>query len=214
MQYELEKLNIKQVISYLSEKDPLLGAFLSEAPEFNIRIDPLLDPYTALIESIISQQITGKAAKTIYNRLLAYFSSTEARLNPLDILRADESELKSVGLSRPKCNAVKSLSEFYLDNKLPDICTLLKMKNEDIISLLTQIKGIGRWTVEMLLIFRLGRQDIMPATDHGIKKGFTALYKDKKATPRTIAAYAEDFYKPYKTVASWYLWRLSETIKT
>ncbi len=209
---EIEKANINEVKKYLSKKDKYMADFLKIAPEFNLKINNLTSVYQALIESIISQQLSGKAASTIFKRLCLLFNNNTVR--PLDIIRCDDEELRSVGLSRPKISYIRELTEYKLSGKLPSLKQLQKMSNEEIIDKLTQIKGIGKWTVEMLLIFRLGRIDIFSGNDLGLKKGFAVITRTFPQLPdqKTMIDYAEKQWKPYRSIASWYLWRACEGV--
>ncbi|MBQ3644489.1 MAG: DNA-3-methyladenine glycosylase 2 family protein [Candidatus Riflebacteria bacterium] len=207
---QIENADIEQVKEYLSKKDKYMAKFLKIAPEFNLKINSLTSVYHSLIESIISQQLSGKAASTIFMRLCNLFNSKQ--ILPLDIIRSDDDELRSVGISRPKIAAIRDLTDFELSGKLPDLKKLHKMKNEEIIENLTQVKGIGRWTVEMLLIFRLGRIDVFSSKDLGLRKGFAVIKGTYPNLPKIeeIEQYAEKYWKPYRSIASWYLWRACE----
>ena len=163
-----------------------------------------------MIESIISQQLSGKAAYSIYSKLCKLYNNNTVR--PLDIIRSEDDELRAVGISRPKISAIRDLTEFELSGRLPELKKLHKMSDSEIITNLTQIKGIGQWTVEMLLIFRLGRIDVISSNDLGLRKGF-AIIRGKYPTlpqPEEMFKYAEKHWKPYRSIASWYLWRACE----
>jgi 3-methyladenine DNA glycosylase/8-oxoguanine DNA glycosylase len=207
---QIERADIAQVKEYLSKKDKHMAKFLKIAPEFNLRINNLTSIYQALIESIISQQISGKAAQSIYNKLCRLFNNNSVR--PLDIIRSEDEELRTAGVSRPKIAAIRDLTEFEITGKLPSLSKLHKMENEEIIETLTQIKGIGRWTVEMLLIFRLGRIDVISGKDLGLRKGFAVIKGIYPTLPsdQEMLEHAEKHWKPYRSIASWYLWRACE----
>ena len=213
MKTEIEKANINKIKKYLSAKDKYMADFLKIAPEFNLKINNFTSVYQALIESIISQQLSGKAATTIFKRLCSLFNSNIVR--PLDIIRCEDEELRSVGISRPKIAYIRELTEYELSERLPSLKQLQKMTNEEIINKLTEIKGIGSWTVEMLLIFRLGRIDVISGKDLGLKKGFSVITRTypKLPTQEQMLEYAEKFWKPYRSIASWYLWRACEGIQ-
>ena len=153
--------------------------------------------------------MTGKAAGTIYARVLALFGTTST-INPLDIIRAKDSELRQAGLSGPKILAIRDLSEKTLAGEVPEIDHLKKMSDEEIISTLVKIRGIGRWTVEMLLIFKLGRPDVLAIDDYGLKKGFAILRGCTKLPSPTQLKNEGKIWQPYRTIASWYLWRIAE----
>lgn len=209
---EIEKANIREIKKYLSSNDHFMADFLKIAPEFNLKINNFTSVYQALIESIISQQLSGKAAFSIFNRLCMIFNSNIIR--PLDILRCEDDELRNIGISRPKIASIRDLTEFELEGKLPSINILHKMPNEEIIENLSKVKGIGRWTVEMLLIFRLGRIDVISGKDLGLRKGFSIIvgkYPSLVSSDEMLK-HAEKYWKPYRSIASWYLWRACEGI--
>jgi 3-methyladenine DNA glycosylase/8-oxoguanine DNA glycosylase len=131
---------------------------------------------------------------------------------PLDVIRASEEELRAAGLSRNKAIAIKDLAEFALAQKLPDENKIKQMTNEEIIETLTQIKGIGRWTVEMILIFRLGRADVTSLKDYGLQKGLALLSGNYPTLP-SISEFREqsEKWKPYRSIATWYLWRVADS---
>lgn len=212
MKTQIEKANIEEIKKYLSKKDRNMAKFLKIAPEFNLRINSQTTVYQTLIESIISQQLSGKAAATIFKRLCSFFNNNELR--PLDILRCDDDELRSIGISRPKIASIRDLTDYELRGELPSLKQLHKLENEEIIKKLSQIKGIGKWTVEMLLIFKLGRIDIISEKDLGLRKGFAIITGKYPNLPTSedMLNYAEKYWKPYRSIASWYLWRACEGI--
>ena len=210
MKTEIEKANISEVKSYLALKDKDFAEFFKIAPEFNLRINSFSSVYQALIESIIYQQLSGKAAYAIFRRLCSLFNNNSVR--PLDIIRSEDDELRAIGIARPKINSIRDLTEFETSGKLPNLKQLHKMDNDEIIDRLTKIKGIGQWTVEMLLIFRLGRIDVISGKDLGLRKGFAILKRTypNLPSPQMMLEYAEKQWKPYRSIASWYLWRACE----
>ena len=206
-------IDIAGAIKHLSAADADLGRFIKVAPAFNLQCDTQASPFMALLESIVYQQLTGKAAATIFARLLNLFSNRD-NLSPLDIIRAEDDELKSAGLSGSKIAAIRDLAEFAADGRLPDHKALQQMSDSEIISRLTSIRGIGRWTVEMLLIFKLGRPDVMAADDYGLRKGLAVIRNTPESLPdpQTLARQARS-WQPFRSIAAWYLWRASEMAK-
>jgi 3-methyladenine DNA glycosylase/8-oxoguanine DNA glycosylase len=161
--------------------------------------------FEALAESIVYQQLTGKAAATIHGRLCAMFP--RRRLQPEGILGASEADLRGAGLSRSKVLAVRDLATRTLEGHVPSVRELHRMTDDAIVEKLVQVRGIGRWTVEMLLIFRLGRPDVLPVHDYGVRHGFKLAYRKKVLpTPNELASQGEK-WRPFRTAASWYLWR-------
>lgn len=204
---------VRKGIKHLSKVDPQLGNWIRRLPKFQLQSDNFSSPFQALLEAIVYQQLTGKAAATIFSRLLALFGA-EKTVNPLDIVRAKDPELRKVGLSGQKILAVRDLAEKTLAGELPDLQKLQTMDDEKIISTLTKIRGIGRWTAEMLLIFKLGRIDVLAADDYGLKKGL-AILRAKQNLPSSKELKDEgSIWQPFRTIACWYLWRIAESVST
>ncbi|PKL42247.1 MAG: cysteine methyltransferase [Candidatus Riflebacteria bacterium HGW-Riflebacteria-1] len=204
--------DIDQVLKQLSQADANMGSLIETAPRFNLEFNANTSIFQALLESIVYQQLTGKAAATIFRRVLELFSGKH-EVTPLDIIRAGASELRSAGLSQNKVLAIKDLAQFAISGNLPEHAQMRLLSNSEIISRLTHIRGIGRWTVEMLLIFKLGRADVMAADDYGLRKGLAAIRGQKELpTPAELARQGLA-WKPYRSIASWYLWRAAENYK-
>lgn len=196
-------------VLHLRERDPRLALVIDQAGPFRMELDLLQRPFDALAESIVYQQLTGKAAGTIHGRLVALFKPAR-RIRPEALLLETDVRLRSAGLSRGKVAALRDLASKTLDGTVPTMARLRSMENEEIIERLTSIRGIGRWTVEMLLIFRLGRPDILPVTDYGVRKGFARAFRKRKLpTPVQLERYGRR-WAPYRSVAAWYLWRACE----
>ena len=167
------------------------------------------DVYLGLIKSIVSQQLSVKAAKTIYDRFVTLFESDYPEASVL--IEMDETQLRGVGLSRQKSTYVKNVAQFFIDNDLFERDWSLD-SNEEIIRMLTQIKGVGTWTVEMILMFVLSREDVLPVLDLGIQQGMIQLYgieEEKKALYKTMQEIAEP-WRPYRSVACLYLWAVKD----
>ena len=188
-------------------------------------------PFEALLESIVYQQLHGKAAAAIHAKLLRSFNPTH---NPNDLpenlvhptaqhlLDAPNEQLRAAGLSHNKALAVRDLAAKTLDGTVPTLARIRRMSDEDIIEHLTQVRGIGQWTVEMFLIFRLGRPDIFPTSDYGVRKGFALTFgklkPTDKVTPADLPKPAEmekraKKWVPWRSVASWYMWRACDLAK-
>ena len=196
-------------VRHLCETDPRLGQVIERAGPLRLELDVVQSPFAALAESIVYQQLTGRAAATIHGRLVGLFKP-ERRLRPESLLRAPDELLRSAGLSRGKVAALRDLAAKTQDGTVPSMARLKRMENEEIIERLTAIRGIGRWTVEMLLIFRLGRPDVLPVTDYGVRKGFARAFRKRKLpTPGQLEKYGKR-WAPYRSVAAWYLWRACE----
>jgi DNA-3-methyladenine glycosylase II len=194
----------RDAAEYLSKVDPVLASIIERAGI--APLTPHNNYYQSLVESIVSQQLSVKAAATILKRFLALFPGTDFP-EPGQILEQDIETLRSVGLSRQKGTYIQDLAVKVID-KTVQFDHLDSLSNDDIVYELTQIKGVGVWTVHMFLMFCMGRLDVLPVGDLGIKNGIFALYGlAEKPTPDEIMTIAdEQGWHPYATVASWYIW--------
>jgi len=200
-------------VEHLRASDPALKRVIDTAGPLRLQLKKTPSIFVALAEAIVYQQLTGKAAATIFARVCALFPRAHEGPTAEHILRVTDAKLRAAGLSRPKLLALRDLARRAKAGEIPTLAEVQRMDNEAIIERLTQVRGIGRWTVEMLLIFRLGRPDVLPADDYGVRKGFMAAFKKRELpAPKDLGKYGER-WKPYRTVASWYLWRAAETAK-
>jgi DNA-3-methyladenine glycosylase II len=191
------------IIKYLSQSDLRLGEVIGTVGKYSIKLRK--DPFQSLVESIIYQQLAGSAASTIYGRFIKYYNNSPPL--PEQILSTPDAVLKSsIGLSNKKIEYIKDLSARITDRKL-DLVKLCEMTDEEIIAQLIQVKGIGRWTAEMFLIFCLGRLDVLPVTDLGIRKAMQKIYAlPALPKPSEMLAISQP-WRPYRSVATWYLWK-------
>ena len=193
----------------LTAADPKLAKVIEAVGPFRLSLDTMADPFASLAESIVYQQLTGKAAATIFARVMALYPPRR-KLTPEDILGTSTEKLRACGLSRAKTAALQDLAEKTRQGVVPKLRALRTMSDDEIVERLTEVRGIGRWTVEMMLIFRLGRPDVLPVTDYGIRKGFLRTFRTKDLpTPAELLARGER-WRPWRTMASWYLWRCLE----
>ena len=189
----------------LSAKDKKLSKLIESYP--NDFLFSKSDPFFTLARSIVGQQISVKAAQSVWDRLEIKIK----KIKPEIILKTHSSTLKSVGLSRQKVKYLKNLANAFIEKKIK-INLWDKMNDEEIVQDLIQIKGIGRWTAEMFLIFNLCRADIFPLDDIGMIKGLCKLYKISYPTERETIINIGKKWKPYRSVATWYLWRSLDPI--
>lgn len=191
----------------LAAADPELGALMEQVGPLALRRNELRSPYESLIRSIIGQQISGQAARSIFEKLTRTFGG----LPPPEVFReASDEALRASGVSRGKALSLRDLADRASRGEVPTLSALQKLGDEPIVEQLTRIRGIGRWTVQMMLMFHLGRPDVLPVADLGIQKGFGRVFlRGKLATPEQIRDRAER-WRPYRSVASWYLWRACE----
>ncbi len=202
----------------LGASDAKLARLIERAGTFTLRLPLRQSPFEALTESIVYQQLHGKAAATIHARLLASFDGRRKgdHPSPEQILECPTAQLRSAGLSHNKILAIRDLAAKTLEGVVPSPQRIRRLTDEEIVERLTQVRGIGRWTVEMLLIFHLGRPDVFPTSDYGIRKGFAltflGLKPTLKVTPDLLPG-AETMQRrarrwaPWRSAASWYLWR-------
>jgi DNA-3-methyladenine glycosylase II len=215
-------------LAHLAAADPKLARLIDRAGPFTLRLASQQSPFEALTEAIIYQQLHGKAAAAIHARLLAGFQPlptlTPLHPTPQQILDCPTAELRAAGLSANKTLALRDLAAKTLDGTVPTLAQIRRMDDAAIIDHLTQVRGIGKWTVEMLLIFRLGRPDVFPVTDYGVRKGFALTFQGlkptTKVTPDLLPKPADmerraltKHWSPYRSVASWYLWRACDLAK-
>jgi DNA-3-methyladenine glycosylase II len=190
-------------LKYLSKADPKLGGLIKTVGKYSIRLRT--DAFQSLVESIIYQQLAGSAASAIYTRFLGYYDNVIP--TPLDLVSTPDTELRyKIGLSTKKIQYLKDLATKIVEQKL-NLDLLSRLSDDDVIKELVQVKGIGRWTAEMFLIFCLGRPDVLPVTDLGTRKAMYKLYSlSDLPKPAEMLAIAQP-WKPYRTVATWYLWK-------
>jgi DNA-3-methyladenine glycosylase II len=183
-----------------------MAALIARSTRYNVKPNGLVRPFDALAESIAYQQLSGKAAATIWGRVRALYPRRKY-LDPKLVLATPEGKLRAAGLSRSKVAAIKDLAAKTIDGTVPSARALASMSDEEIVERLIQVRGIGRWTVEMLLLFDLGRPDVWPVHDYGVQKGFAKTFgKRKLPTPKQLLKHGKKF-APHRSVAAWYFWR-------
>ena len=208
-----------EALAHLRAADAKLSALIDRAGAFTLKLDAQQSPFESLLESILYQQLNGKAAATIHARVRAYYGGDPA---PQLLLDTPDEVLRSAGVSGNKSRALKDLAARTLDGTVPTHAAICKMSDSEIVERLTAVRGIGPWTVEMLLIFRMGRPDVFPVTDYGVRKGFALTFLP---VPKTRPLAADELPKPevllkrgkrwapFRSVASWYLWRACDLAK-
>jgi DNA-3-methyladenine glycosylase II len=209
-----------EAVAHLRASDAKLAKLIDCAGPFTMRLQNTTSPFESLLESILYQQLHGKAAATIHRRLREYFGGADPA--PQLLLDTPDEPLRAAGVSGNKIKALRDLAARTLDGTVPAHGAIRKMSDAEIVERLTAVRGIGTWTVEMLLIFRLGRPDVLPVTDYGVRKGFALTFQ---RVPKSRALEAADLPKPdamlrrakrwapYRSIASWYLWRACDLTK-
>lgn len=199
----------RRAIAHLRKVDPKLSAVIDTVGRCTFAPAEHMAHFTAISRSIVFQQLSGKAATTIYNRFAELFTDDTPVAHAL--IHLSDEQLRGVGLSRQKIGYLRDFAERVNGGELP-IDTLNEMTDDEIIAALISVKGIGRWTAQMFLMFRLGRPDVLPDLDLGIQKGIQRAYRMRKLpTPERVIAVGAK-WAPYRTIASWYLWRSLDAI--
>jgi DNA-3-methyladenine glycosylase II len=201
-------MSVEPAIHYL-KKDPKLAKVIKLVGKYQIRLTR--NRYESIVEAIITQQLAGSAAKSISKRFRGLYKSRFPK--PIDVIKTPDSKLRKTGLSGMKIKYIKDLSK-KIESKELKLNTLSRLSDEEIVSQLTQVKGIGRWTAEMFLIFTLGRQDILPVGDLGLKKGIQLLHSMPELPKEEVMEKIAESWRPYRTVATWYLWKSLQKFDT
>jgi len=195
--------DLKQAAGLLAKKDSRLARVLAQPIEF--RLKPEHSPYEVLVEAVVHQQLSPKAAETILGRITGLYSGSRIPA-PVELLKTPDERLRNAGLSRSKTKALKDIAAKTIDGTVPSPEVITSLADEAIIKRLTSIHGVGRWTVEMMLIFNLGRMDVLPVDDFALRKSIAGAYRMKQApTPKQVSKLGE-LWRPYRTAASLYLW--------
>lgn len=195
-----------RALRHLRRADPGLASLIKAVGPFGLEVNGAHDTFTALAEAIIYQQLSPRAAGTIHKRFCALFGEPSVP-SPSIAVAMTEDELRSPGLSRAKVMAIKDLAARTLAGEVPTVEESRALSDEELVRRLSAVRGIGRWTAEMFLMFRLGRPDVLPLGDYGLRRGFGAAFGlGRVGTPAEVSERGEK-WRPYRTVASWYLWR-------
>jgi methylated-DNA-[protein]-cysteine S-methyltransferase len=204
--------DLELAVQTLRAADPKLARLIARVGPCRMQLKTTPTIFAALAESIVYQQLHGKAAATIFARVRALFPRARGPLTPAQISGASEADLRAAGLSNAKYLALRDLAERCQNGSIPTLSQLQKLDEEAIIERLTEVRGIGRWTVEMLLMFRLGRPDVLPVDDYGVRKGFSIAFGTAELPTKAELEARAKRWKPYRTVASWYLWRATDSL--
>jgi len=201
--------NLDEALRHLSARDAQLKRLIAETAPFQIDVADAQSPYEVLLEAIVYQSISGKAAATIFGRIKALGENGKPP-TPEKMMKIPTARLRKAGLSSAKAAAMKDLARKTVAGIVPTHDEALNLSDEELVERLVCVHGIGAWTVEMFLIFRLGRPDVLPIHDLGVKKGWSVAYRKKHMPkPKELLKFGER-WRPYRTVASWYMWRAFE----
>ncbi|HEX8836714.1 MAG TPA: hypothetical protein VF748_07250 [Candidatus Acidoferrum sp.] len=205
-EYELPPFDLRLAMDTLAAKDPGLAPLIKETQEFRLEKGAAENPYEVLVEAITHQSISGKAAATIFGRVKALGSNGRIP-TPQQMLKLPRPALRKAGLSTAKILAVKDLAQKTIDGVVPTLEEAHQLSDEELVHRLVSVRGVGAWTVQMFLIFRLGRPDVLPVHDLGVRKGWALTYgKKHMPAPKELLKFGER-WRPYRTLASWYMWR-------
>ena len=201
--------DLDRALKHLGERDAVLKELMGACRPFTINTSDQASPYEVLVKAIIYQSISGKAAKTIFDRVKDLGEDGRPPA-PEIMLKLPMAKLRKAGLSRAKVLSVRDLAKKAIEGIVPTHAEALKLSDAELVERLDSVRGIGAWTVEMFLIFRLGRPDVLPIHDLGVTKGWCVAYKKKHMPkPQELLKFGER-WRPYRTVASWYMWRAFE----
>ena len=197
---------------HLSKTDPVMRRLIREVGPYTLTPRLKRSPFESLARAIAYQQLNEKAAESILRRFVA-LCPTRRFPRPDDLLVMNEQAIRGAGFSRAKVAALRDLAAKTLEGTVPTGAIVRKLDDEAIIERLMAVRGVGRWTVEMLLIFQLGRPDVLPVDDFGVRNGFRIAYgRRSMPMPKEVRQYGER-WKPYRTAAAWYLWRAADRAK-
>lgn len=201
-----------EAVAALSERDPVMGALIAKVGPFGLSRAETSSSYESLARAVVYQQLTGKAAATIYGRVAA-LGGAQGFPAPEALLGLSDADLRGAGLSGAKVAALRDLATRTLAGEIPSLDEMALMDEEDIIERLTAVRGIGRWSAEMLLMFTLGRPDVLPVGDYGVRNGVRLAYGlGELPSPEAVARRGAR-WRPWRTVASWYLWRAVDLLR-
>jgi DNA-3-methyladenine glycosylase II len=204
----MPRVSLAAATAEVARRDPVMGAFIERAGPVRLRASRGVDVFSALAASILYQQLAGAAARTIHGRFLALF---EGPPSPTALLAIPPERLRGAGLSSNKAAAISDLAAKVLDGTVPTD-GWSRLSDDEIVERLTSVRGIGRWTSEMFLIFDLRRLDVWPVDDYGVRKGYARLYGlSELPPPKALQAEGERF-RPYRTVPAWYCWRAVDVL--
>ena len=196
-------------LDFLSKADPVMRRLIHTHGDCGLKPKMRRTPFQSLAMAIAHQQLNGTAANTILRRFIKLFPGRRFP-RPEDLERVDDDAIRAAGFSRAKVAALRDLAAKALDGTVPSSRLIKKLDDAEIIARLIQVRGVGQWTVEMLLIFQLGRQDVLPADDFGVRNGFRDAYGLRELPkPKELLAHGER-WRPHRTTAAWYLWRAAD----
>jgi DNA-3-methyladenine glycosylase II len=198
-----------EILSHLRRADPVLGRVIRRVGDCTLAPDRKRSPFESLVRAVANQQLNGKAAQTILDRFRDHFPGKRFP-SGVDLVSITDEQMRACGFSRAKIASIRDIAKHTASGLIPTSRQIAKLPDEEIVTRLTEVRGVGRWTVEMLLMFQLGRPDVLPADDFGIRNGFRLAFGlGEMPKPKEVLARGER-WRPHRTTASWYLWRAVE----
>lgn len=191
---------------HLGRVDDVMAGLIREVGPCGLKPQPWRSPFQSLVQAVAHQQLNGKAAETILGRFRSLFPGRRFP-GPRALAGVSDDQLRGAGFSRAKIAAIRDIAERVASGEIPGARRIERMSDEEIIERLTAARGVGRWTVEMLLMFQLGRPDVMPVDDFGVRNGYRLAYRLETMPKPKVLLQVADLWRPYRTVAAWYLWR-------
>jgi DNA-3-methyladenine glycosylase II len=197
---------------HLKKRDPILRRLIREHGKCALVPEKRRSPFQSLVQAVAHQQLNGTAANTILQRFIKLFPGRKFP-RPEDLANVTDEQIRACGFSFAKIKSIRDIAEKTSSGVVPTSRQIVKLSDDEIVARLTEVRGVGRWTVEMLLIFQLGRHDVLPADDFGVRTGFRVAYKKRDLPkPKELLAFGEK-WKPYRTTAAWYLWCAADAAK-
>src|SRR5580692_4671222 len=201
-----------EILRHLAAVDPVMGRIIRQHGDCGLKPETRRPPFQSLVQAIAHQQLHGAAANTILTRFKKLFPGRRFP-RAEDLARVTDEQIRACGFSFAKIRAIRDIAEKTLSGVVPTSREIVKLSDDEIVARLTEVRGVGQWTVEMLLIFQLGRLDVLPAHDFGVRTGFKHAYKKRDLpAPKALLAHGE-IWRPHRTTAAWYLWRAADGMK-
>lgn len=199
----------EEIVAHLGRVDPVMRKLIRRAGPYNLQPDKRRTPFQSLVRAVANQQLNGKAAATILGRFIALFPGKRFPA-PEDLGGVDDAALRACGFSRAKVASIRDIAAKAISEVIPTSRQIARLTDEEIVERLTEARGVGRWTVEMLLMFQLGRPDVLPVDDFGVRNGFRLAYgREAMPKPKELLEFGER-WRPHRSAAAWYLWRATE----
>jgi DNA-3-methyladenine glycosylase II len=197
---------------HLSKQDPVLRKLIRKHGNCSLAPESRRSPFQSLVQAVAHQQLNGTAANTILTRFKKLFPGRKFP-RPEDLAKVTDAQIRACGFSFAKIRSIRDIAEKTLSGVVPTSREIVKLSDDEIVARLTEVRGVGRWTVEMLLIFQLGREDVLPADDFGVRSGFRHAYKKREMPkPKDLLAFGEK-WRPHRTTAAWFLWLAADSTK-